>query len=77
MAKTFLELLAQVKGILPVVNGGTGLSSPGAAGKILTSDGAGGFVMADPPVQTNFTLDGGASNTSYVGVPKMDLGGSV
>lgn len=46
MAKTFLELIEQVKGILRVVNGGTGLTTSGSdASKVLKSDGAGGFVM--------------------------------
>lgn len=76
MAKTFLELLKQVKGILPVVNGGTGLSTSGVdAAKYLKSDGAGGFVMTTVPLQNSFQLDGGAPNTSYLGVAQIDLGG--
>lgn len=36
---TGLPLTTGVTGLLPVANGGTGLSSPGASGNILTSDG--------------------------------------
>lgn len=78
MAKTFLELLAQVKGILPVLNGGTGLSTSGVdTGKYLRSDGSGGFVMATAPTQNSFNLDGGAANTSYGSQAKIDCGSSV
>lgn len=74
MAKTFLELIEQVKGILRPANGGTGLSSPGAAGNGLISDGAGNWTSAPLPTQNSFQLDGGAANTNYVGVAKIDLG---
>lgn len=74
MAKTFLELLEQVKGILKPANGGTGLSSPGTAGNGLVSDGAGNWVSSPLPTQNSFQLDGGAAATNYTGVAKIDLG---
>src|SRR5208282_1899235 len=39
-AANLLNLATEVKGILAAVNGGTGLSSPGASGNILTSTGS-------------------------------------
>jgi hypothetical protein len=39
-----VDLTTDVTGILPAANGGTGLSSPGANGNVLRSDGAGNWV---------------------------------
>lgn len=78
MGKTLVALLRQVQEILPVLNGGTGLSTSGVdTGKFLRSDGAGGFVMATVPTQNSFNLDGGAANTSYGTMAKIDCGSSV
>jgi hypothetical protein len=37
---TFVNAATNVTGILPAVNGGTGLSTPGTAGNVLTSTGS-------------------------------------
>lgn len=76
MAKTLLELIEQIKGILRAVNGGTGLSTSGTAGNVLTSDGAGGWISSPAPVQSNFIMDGGAAATTYLSTAKLDMGGA-
>ncbi len=39
---TQISLVTDVKGILPIANGGTGLASVGSTGYVFTSDGSGG-----------------------------------
>ena len=41
-----VSLTTDVTGVLPPANGGTGLSSPGTAGNVLTSDGAGSWTSS-------------------------------
>lgn len=41
-----LDLTTDVTGVLPAANGGTGLSSPGALGNVLRSDGAGAWTSS-------------------------------
>jgi len=55
---------ADVAGVLPAGNGGTGLSSPGASGNVLTSDGT-GWTTAAPTGGGG----GGAANAGVTSVP--------
>lgn len=43
-----VDLTSQVTGTLPVANGGTGITDPGASGNVLTSDGAGNWTSSTP-----------------------------
>jgi hypothetical protein len=45
-----ITLTTDVTGVLPAANGGTGLSSPGAAGNVLASDGAGNWTSSSSAV---------------------------
>lgn len=45
--------VSELTGVLPVANGGTGLSSPGTAGNVLTSDGT-GWVSSTSSAYTEF-----------------------
>jgi len=57
---------ADVAGVLPAGNGGTGLSSPGASGNVLTSDGT-GWTTAAPTGgggAVGFTSTAGANGTT-------------
>ena len=78
--------VADVTGVLPAANGGTGLASPGASGNVLTSDGTnwtsaaggggggGGSARVTSTVTSAVTL-GSAANTQYVAY--IGSGGSV
>ena len=77
---------SDVTGVLPAVNGGTGLASPGASGNVLTSDGTnwtsaaggggggGGSARVTSTVTSAVTL-GSAANTEYLAY--IAAGGSV
>ena len=49
-----VNLTSQVTGTLPVVNGGTGITSPGDSGNVLTSDGSGNWTST-PPAASGIT----------------------
>jgi hypothetical protein len=73
-----VNLTTQVTGVLPAANGGTGLSSPGATGNILTSDGtnwvsspnsavaaAGGSIYVNNTlISTSYTIASGQNGFS-------------
>jgi hypothetical protein len=50
-----VSLTTQVTGTLPVANGGTGLTSSGTAGYVLTSDGTGWVSQAVTPTGSTYT----------------------
>jgi hypothetical protein len=84
------DLTTAVVGTLPVANGGTGLTTPGAAGNVLTSDGSvwisstsGSGSVADGTmyennlvITNNYTLTAG-KNAMSVGPITIDPGVSV
>ena len=54
--------------------GDTGLTTPGSAGNVMTSNGTAWTSQPlSPP--SSFTLDGGAPSTNYSGTLKIDFGG--
>jgi hypothetical protein len=64
---TALPLTTGVAGILPIANGGTGLSVVGAAGTVLTSNGVTAGWSAAAPAST--IIGGAASNILYQSAP--------
>lgn len=52
-----LSVSTDVTGVLPVLNGGTGLSAPGSSGNVLTSNGAAWVSSAPAAVSTAPTYD--------------------
>ena len=67
---------ADVAGVLPVGNGGTGLSSPGASGNVLTSDGT-GWTTAAPTgggsTTTGFTTTATSAGTTTLTVSSTQI----
>ena len=61
-------------GVVTTYIGNTGLTTPGTAGNVMTSDGTNwtSQVMTPP---SSFSLDGGSPTTSYAGTMKIDFGG--
>jgi len=65
---------ADVAGVLPAGNGGTGLSSPGASGNVLTSDGT-GWTTAAPTGggTTGFTTTATSAGTTTLTVSSTQI----
>jgi hypothetical protein len=60
IANSTIDLTAKVTGILPVANGGTGLSSPGTSGNVLTSNGT--TWVSSAPAGGNYTVTSKTAN---------------
>ena len=80
------DLTTAVTGTLPVANGGTGVTSPGASGNILTSNGTSWASVAQPPATGNdvqvfnssgmWTKPSSAPSTAMVLIEVISGGGS-
>ena len=54
--------------------GNTGLTTPGTAGNIMTSNGT-AWISQAYTAPSSFSLDGGTPTTNYSGTMKIDFGG--